>query len=540
MFATKRPLDSLHQVIAENFYPERADFTRELMLGEEFASHLMTGYPVMIRREMANAVSSMLRPSDKVWAHARTDNDRINEDSSSRAVLDRVSGRLRKIMYQREAQLTRATKEGDNDWTSFGQCVISGDLRKNRDGLLYRCWHLRDCAWAENAELKIDTFHRNWMLQARQLVKMWPDKVSPAVKNAEKTDPFKKIKCREIIIPADEYDLGGPARRFPFVCIYVDIENDTILEEAPLPVFNKIIPRWVTVSGSQYAHSPATIVALPDARLLQRITLTLLEAGEKAVDPPMKAMRQAIQGGVDLYAGGVTWVDAEYDEKTGAALEPIWKSNPNLGWGVDRENRIAEMIDRAFYRNQIQVPYMEGKMTATEYRGRVEDYIRQALPLFEPMQVEYNGALCDLSFEMAMRNGWFADILEDMPRQLARREIQWRFESPLQDATERAKSQAFVEASEALKIAAEADPLIPSSDFDMRKAFRDALIGTGAPADWAVPREIADKLRADAAAAQEAQAGMQEIAGGAEVAKMAGEAVAAAGKGARELQSAGA
>jgi hypothetical protein len=71
----------------------------------------------------------------------------------------------------------------------------------------------------------------------------------------------------------------------------------------------------VTVSGSAYAYSPATVVALPDARLLQQITLTLLEAGQKAVDPPWKATSEAIQGGVNSFAGGITWVDPEYDER---------------------------------------------------------------------------------------------------------------------------------------------------------------------------------------------------------------------------------
>jgi hypothetical protein len=36
-------------------------------------------------------------------------------------------------------------------------------------------------------------------------------------------------------------------------------------------------------------------------------------------------------------------------------------------------------------------------MTAYEVGQRVQEYIRNALPIFEPMEMEYNAALCDES-----------------------------------------------------------------------------------------------------------------------------------------------
>ena len=51
LFADRRSLDSLWQQIAEQFYPERADFTSSRHLGADFADHLMTGGPSLIRRD---------------------------------------------------------------------------------------------------------------------------------------------------------------------------------------------------------------------------------------------------------------------------------------------------------------------------------------------------------------------------------------------------------------------------------------------------------------------------------------------------------
>jgi hypothetical protein len=525
LFSSRLGLHGLWQTTAENFYPERADFTRSRALGDEFASHLMTGFPVMARRDLANTFSTMLRPRGSLWFHGRTGIEQIDRDSGSRRYLDWASERLRRVMYDNKAHLVRATKQGDNDFATFGQCVISIDPRQNLDGLLYRAWHLRDTAWCENAELEIDTLHRNWNAELRTLFALFPNTVKASLKSELSKNPYREVKCRHILLPADDYDLkqDGGKKKLPFVSIYIDCENETILEEKAVPLFNYVIPRWVTVSGSQYAYSPASVVALPDARLLQQITLTLLEAGQKAVDPPVVAVGEAIQGGINLFAGGATYVDAEYDERMGEVLRPLMKDAPGLNWGVDRENRIAEMIKEAFYLNQISLPDPgEGDMTAYETQKRIEEYVRRALPLFEPLETEYNAALCDKSFEVAQKLGAFGSP-QDMPQELQGREVKWQFESPLQATAARAKTQSYLQAAELLKVAVEIDP-DSVHDFNNSTAFRDALEGTGAPADWIVPPKVAAQSKEQAAQARQAAALAQTVNAGAEVAGNVGEA----------------
>lgn len=414
-------------------------------------------------------------------------------------------------MYDPRSQFVRATKQGDNDFVAFGQAVITADLNAHGDGVLYRAWHLRDVAWCENAELQIDTVHRDWKLEARALKKLFPKTASSKIDDIAKREPWREIRCRHILLPADEYDLEKPtgnAERFPFVSLYIDVENETILEETPARRSNYIIPRWVTVSGSPYAHSPTTVTALPDARMLQQMTLTLLEAGQKAVDPPLKATQEGISGAVNTYAGGITWVDAEYDEKMGKALEPIMDVSPGLSWGDAREDKIERLIAEAFFLNVINLPEATGgdKMTAYETQARVEEYIRRALPLFEPMEVEYNGGLCEQTWNIAMDLGAFGP-LDDIPAVLRGRDIQWRFESPLQAANDRVKSQAFAQSAQLLAQAAQIDPSV-RFDVDVAKAFRDALGGV-APSAWIVPEEQAQAAKQQEAEAQLAQQAMQ-------------------------------
>ncbi|QZN96684.1 portal protein [Symbiopectobacterium purcellii] len=65
---------------------------------------------------------------------------------------------------------------------------------------------------------------------------------------------------------------------------------------------------------------------------------------------------------------------------------------------------VRNMIHQAFYLNSLTLPNTSG-MTAYEVSQRVQEYIRQATPLFAPMEPEYNGDLCDMTFSKLMRAG---------------------------------------------------------------------------------------------------------------------------------------
>jgi hypothetical protein len=541
LFTDRRPVMGIWQTMAENFHPIRADFVTKRSLSSEFASNLMSGRPVLAHRDLANSLSAMLRPRGQKWFHARTMSENVNANSTNKAFLDSISDSMWRLMYDQRAGFIRATKQGDHDYVAFGQTVITVEKNKHLDGALYRNWHLRDVAWQENDELEIDVVHHNWMRQARVLCKMFPKVISQAVRDAAVKAPFQEIKCRQIVLPEDEYDMSvakkGRSNRLPFNSILVDVENETILEEVPQAHMWYCIPRWQTVAGSQYAFSPSTVAAISDARMLQQVVLTLLEAGQKRVDPPLKATKEAIIGGVNTFSGGVTWVDKDYDERLGPALEALIQAPGDLSWGDQREEKIERMIQEAFFLNIINLPEAQGgeKMTAYETAERVKEYIRRALPLFEPIEVEYSSKLCELSFAVGNSLGIFG-AFDDMPRDLASQNIVWQFDSPLQSAVERVKSESFTQSAQLLAQAAQIDPNV-RFDFDIDVAFREALGGV-APAKWIVPEKIAEKSKQTAAKAEQAAAQAHAMATASDVATKMGTAVETAGNAAQAVNTA--
>ena len=533
LFADRRDLDSLWQEIALNFYPSMADFTTQRSLGEDFAEHLTTSYPVLARRQLGDSLSAMLRPaaldttSPGVWFSMRTESDR-GDDTEGRKWLEWATGVMRRAMYDPAAQFARATKEGDHMFVSFGQCPISVELNRNRDALLYRSWHLRDVVWSEDAEGRIDAVHRKWKPTAAQLVSTFRDKVSDQTKETAKKTPHAHVECRHVVISSEaweERDISGKRYRTPWVSVWVETGKDHLIEETPSQSRVYVIPRWMTLPGSQYGYSPAVVSALPDARLIQAMTLTLLEAGEKYADPPMVATQEVIRSDVQLMAGGVTWVDYEYDERMGQALRPAYdvKTGQGMQYGVDMAGGIQQAIAKAFFLDSLSLPPADVKdMTAFEVSQRISEWIRRAMPIFEPIEFDYNGGLCEETFDLLLRQGVFGSV-QDMPPSLRGKEIRFRFESPLHESADRRLGQKFLEAKAALVEAAELDRnVVPM--LDARKGLRDVLDGIGVPADWTRDdREIDDLAQAKQEAEAAAQA-MESLGGSAEAAANLGSA----------------
>lgn len=523
LFGKRSGLLSLWQNIADNFFPERASFTTVRNIGEDFGANLMSSYPVLARRDLGNAMSAMLRPTSKQWKSLRTKNNWEKLGTGGRAWLEWANNRMTRAMYHRTSQFSRATKAADHDFAAFGQAAMQITLNHTGNGLLYRTWHLRDVAWAEDADGAVCTVYRKWKPTLIELSRTFPGKLHPEMQKRLDKEPYAEVDVWHCIIPSDVYDFGSPDKkaRTRYVSVYLDVQNRHSLETIGVKRMEYVIPRWALFE-SQYAYSPATVVALPDARLLQDMTRTLLEAGEKAVNPPMLIAEDMIRSDISIYAGGVTTYDADYDERTGTVLRPIEQDLRGIPLGLDMARDLRAMLTEAFFLNKLSMPQPGVEMTAFEVGHRVQEYIRQALPLFEPLESEYNAPVCELTFDIMLDAGALGSPFS-LPDELQGEGVEFSFESPLHEAIEREKGQRFLEAGSMLAQALQLDPG-SRHVVDIRTAFRDVLQGIGVPASWTRSLGEVDKLvAADEQQQQTAQllAGLQQ---GADVAKTLKEA----------------
>lgn len=516
LFGQRESLVSLWQEISEQFYPERADFTATRYIGTDFAANLTTSLPIIARRDLANIFSSMLRHQQWFFMGTSRD-DRI--DQPGKQWLEWATKLMRNAMEDPVACFKKATTECDNDYAAFGQGVISLDIVRSQNALLYRNWHLRDVVWLENAYGKIDTFFRKQKIRLRNLNKLFPGKLARQLTEKVAKEPNLEVNILHCVVPSEEYDAKLLQ---PYASVWIDRDNNHVLQESGKWTTVYKAPRWQTISGSQYAYSPAVVAALPEARLIQAISLTLLEAGEMAVRPPMTTPADKIRSDLQIYAGGVTTYDAEYDERTGEILKPIQVDKSGLSFGLGMHERAAANIREAFMLNKLQMAPTDPNMTAYQVAQLVQANILNMMPLFGPTEIEYNGGLCELTFEELSHNGAFGPP-DSIPESIRGADVKFRFESPLHKAIEREKGQRFLEAKQMLAEAAALDPRSVAM-VNTRTALREALEGVGTPAKWL---RSEDEMKAIDMAAEEqakAQALLQTMGQGAAVAKDVGSA----------------
>lgn len=503
LFNKRQGLLTFWQHTAENFYPERADFTSTRNSGDDFAKDVMSSYPMRARRDLGNLFSTMLKKHDFKMRTNRKD----REDTLAKQWLERATKIQIAAMTDRVANLSRATKEGDHDVAAFGQCAITTEINREKNALLYRCWHLRDVAWTEGVDGKITTVFRKWRPTVAVLCKTFPKTVNSKVKDKLEKNPYDEVNVWHCVMPAEDYMAmpGCKPIRQRFVSMFIDVDNDSELECVGSVINPYTIPRWQTVTGSQYAASPAVTASISDARSMQIMMQTILEAGEKAVNPPMIGYPQALRSDLQIFAGGFTAVDREYDDRTGAAIKPLEQGKYGIPIGLELLDRTQREISEAWFLNKLNLPPQGTEMTAYEASERVKEFVRNAMPLIQPLEAEYPASLCENTFTLLMANGAFGDVRE-IPPSIQGADVQFVFESPLTEAEDRIKSGKLIEFISVIKSSAEIDPdavLV----LDVKKAVRDTGHGN-IPADWMRTEIDVEKIAAQNQAAMEQQNAM--------------------------------
>jgi len=505
-FQDQQRVIHLWQILAENFYPERSDFTLSHGLGDELADGLANSQPILIRRELGNSFSAMLR--DGKWFDITTEED---PSHLAKKWLEFGSDRLLKLMEHRSANFRRATKEGDHDYATFGQNVLSIEPNKMRNGLLFRTWHLRDCAWWDNDEGAVAGVVRRWKPKVHELLTYFgKDKLHENVVKDHHKKMFQDVEIIHFDVPSTMFHFDDKElEKFEFVSLFLDVKNNHIIDKVGKRFRTYVVPRFQTIAGSPYAYSPATVVGLPDARTLQAMTHTLLEAGERHARPPIIATENVIRGDANLYPDGITYVSEDYDERLGAAMRPLAQDAKGFPLGVDMAAGIVEILQSAFYVNKIDLPDKGAEMTAYEFSERMKQYRRQNLPLFAPLEHEYNGQICEQSFNIAMEFNMFGSPA-DIPQELAGKEVIFKFQSPLTESEEEQKVQLFAQVSDMVAKAAEFDQGV-ALNVDFGEALRDSIQGIGAPAKWLDEVETV-KRKQDAMEEQQAAMAQQQMA----------------------------
>lgn len=487
----------LWQELAEHYHPQRAEFTRVRSDQAEYAEDTFDSAPITHCRDFTLALGAILRPPGKPWFDLRSLDEFRNTENAIHW-FTKVRDCMRNYMYASAARFQRSVQEADRDFVVLGNSVLAITENRKGDGLQFVCYHLRDCAWDENADGEVDCLDRKEMFTIRAINDIFgPEALQPGDDRLLQDAPFTERQIRICCMPADQWDIAEIRKKTRlydpdnpgWVALYVDpTKTDKPLSCRWYGYFPYRVRRWELGRGSVYATSPVAMVGLPDARMAQKLSQITIEAAEKQLDPPNVAKKDAVLEGPNLFAGGTTWVELEQEQRLSEAFQ-VLDMGKNAAVGLDMQQDLRARHGTTWHINKLSLP-LTNQMTAFEVDQRIEEYIRTIGPVIEPFENE-NARDLDVIFTLLASLRAFGPP-ELVPEEIAGVEIKFQFETPVQQAYERRKLLAIRESLELAGLVAQTSGKADVLDnLDPDAIARNGMAIIAGEADWVIgPEEV--------------------------------------------------
>ena len=321
----------------------------------------------------------------------------------------------------------------------------------------------------------------------------------------------KMIRVLDVDIPRnpDMYSLSeflgdNDKAAFGWVNFVVNTETKRVVSKfikTNTPKFNT--GRWLVPPGGTLGRGPG-ITSLPDNRMANRMSATIVRAGEKVVDPPWAVYNGSLVSPLRLFSGGITHIEG--DRKPEPLLAP-GSSRVDITDALLAAKQMA--IREAFAAPLFMTPDSPVK-SATEVLQQVDERNRSVAPMLIRVQEEVLRRVVARALDLGDASG----ALGDTPQALQGVPLRFQYADPLRASQAQTEALGTSRLFELLMPWAQVDIGVLDM-FDPDKVAAVAHRGSGAPAH--IERTETEvkairKERAEAAARAEAMAAAKDVA----------------------------
>jgi len=478
------------QELADYMLPRKADIVKKRTQGDKRTDLIYDGTAIHAVELLASSLHGMLTSPSTPWFSLRYRDQRLQRNDAANewleACLDQMYQHFNRSNFQQEIH------ELYYDLVVFG--TGSFYVEPMMDGLRFACRHIAEICISEDASGRVDTVYRKFKLTARAISMQFPNAKLPAqIEKDIENDPYKEHEIIHAVYPRGDSN-GKLAKDKPIASVYYMCDGLGLLSEGGFDEFPFMVPRFVKDSVSNYGRSPA-MTALPDVKMLNKMSETTIRAAQKQIDPPLMVPDDGFVLPIRTTPGSLNF----YRSGTRDRLEPlqIGANNP-LGLNMEEQRRNA--IRQAFYVDQLLVGQTQ-TMTATEVLQRNEEKMRLLGPVLGRLQAELLQPLISRSFALLLRSG----LLPPAPEELQGQDIDIEYVSPLAKAQKLTDLQSMLRGFEIMMQVSQVAPVMDYLDDD--KLVQYLVEVTGMPARIIKSdAEVARMRREQAEAEAEAQA----------------------------------
>lgn len=481
------------QELADYMLPRKADITKKRTQGDKRTDLIFDGTAIHAVELLASSLHGMLTSPSTPWFSMRYRNPGLQRNDAANewleVCMDQMYQHFNRSNFQQEVH------ELYYDLVVFGTAAIYVD--GDKDGLRFAARHIAEICISEDAEGRVDTVYRKFKMTARAMAQRFgPEALPTAVLKDVEKEPYNEHEIVHAIYPRLEAK-GRAAKNKPVASVYYHKATKHLLSESGFDEFPFMVPRFVKDSVSTYGRSPS-MTALPDVKMLNKMSETTIRAAQKQVDPPLMAPDDGFMLPIRTTPGSLNF----YRAGTRDRLEPlqIGANNP-LGLNMEEQRRNA--IRQAFYVDQLLLSQGQ-TMTATEVLQRNEEKMRLLGPVLGRLQSELLQPLISRSFALLLRAG----LLPPAPEELQGQDIDIEYVSPLAKAQKLTDLQSMLRGFEVMMQVAEIAPVMDYLDTDRLVQYLVEV--TGIPARVIRSDDEVKKIRRQQAQAQAQQAQMQQ------------------------------
>lgn len=502
--------DTLWQDIANFVMPRKAEIaSRSLSPGTGRSDVLFDTTAVFANQTLANGQLSYMTPAESRWFTYDAPQGRKGNDAVE-------------AWFQRCSEITQVNLANSNFYSEihelyfddggFGTSNLIATAGRQA-ALNFQSLSIGSYCLAEDDEGLVDTCFREVQMTCRQAaMKFGEENLSERMRKELETWRAKGKSgdgTRHVILhamyPRTERERGkedGPNK--PYASVYVDVACRHVIAESGFDEKPFFATRHLKWGDAVYGYSPSWM-ALPEARQLNFLTKQLDALAEVKAFPRL-LIPDTHEGEVDMRAGGSTY----FDPNVPGAVPREWLTAGDYNIGLDREKRKQAAIERAYHVDLFQMfAQLDKQMTAREVAERSAEKLIQFTPAFARKTTELFTPLLRRVFGIQLRAGLFppppreALEVDGVSGEAWVPEPEVMYTSKVALAIKAMQNVAFARTMEIIS------PLVPLrpeilDNFDLDRISREGARNDGLPADWMVPAEQVEEMRAARAQAQAA------------------------------------
>lgn len=488
--------------IAERVLPRSAEFTGEQEAGSKRTSKLYDATAALALERFSSAVESLLTPRGARWHTLRATNPLVDQDDDVRLWFDQIENLLFNFRYSPKSNFASQMHECYMSLGAFGTAALFVDERDVR-GMTYRAVHLSDIFISEDENGMIDTVFRRCEMTARQALRMFRDgDLSSDLRKLADERPDERVKLLHAVMPRTDRDPTRRGRRnLPFASGYFEIKTKHLIEEGGFENLPYIMSRYVTGPRETYGRSPAMTI-LPDIRMINEMSRTVIRAGQKVVDPPLLIADDGVIFPVNTTPGGTTF--ARLDGRTQPPVQPLY-TGARVDIGFEMMEQRRRVINDAFLVTLFQILVETPTMTATEVLQRAQEKGALLAPTVGRQQSETLGPLIERELNILDEQG----VLPPPPPIMieAQGEYEIEYVSPLSRAMKAEEGVGILRTMEMVQPIAAVDPSV-MDNFDFDEITRILADTNGAPRKILRGQDDIENMRTQRNQAQAIQAGL--------------------------------